>query len=71
MSASGTGTIPSLRSVVRHWPSACVWLSALLIVEAGAGLGHQLMTYAQEVLSDDVKTGVGKQMVDVGNAPRH
>ena len=38
--------------------------------EAGARLGHQLMAHAQEVLGDDVKICVRKQMVDVGNAAR-
>ena len=33
VSASGTGFKPSLRSVVRHCPSACVWLMTRLIVE--------------------------------------
>ena len=38
--------------------------------EARAGLRHQLMAHAQEVLADDVETRVGQQMVDVGDAAR-
>ena len=61
--------MPSLRSVLRHWPSAWVWLMTRLIVaERRAGHGHQLMADAQEVFADDVETGIGQQMMDVGDA---
>ena len=69
VSASGTGFRPSLRSVLRHWPSACVWLSTCFtVLRRGARRGHELVAHAQEVLADDVEIGVRQQVMDVGDA---
>ena len=63
---------PSLRSVLRHWPSACVWRQRPLDgQQRGARQRHQLVAHAQEVLADDVQAGIRQQVVDVGDAPRH
>jgi len=31
VSAATTGLMPSLRMMLRHWPSACTWLSTVLM----------------------------------------
>ena len=72
VSASGTGFRPSLRSVLRHWPSAWVWLQHPLDGrERRARQRHQLVAYAQEMLADDVQAGFGQQVMDVGDAAGH
>ena len=38
VSASGTGVRPSFLSVLRHWPSACVWESTRFTVASVAPL---------------------------------
>src|SRR5690606_6451317 len=37
------------------------------IFQPGAWLRHQLMTYPQEMLTDDVEPGVWQEMMDIGN----
>ena len=72
VSASGTGAKPSLRSVLRHCPSACVWRQRLLDREQrGVRQRHQLMAHAQEMLADDVQSRVRQQVMDVRHPPGH
>ena len=71
VSASGTGRRPSLRSVARHWPSACVWLSTFFTVASVALGRHQLVAHAQEMLADDVEVGARQQVMDIGDAARN
>ena len=69
VSASVTALRPSLRSVLRHWPSAWTWLWACLTVAERRALDrHQLVADRQEVLADDVQAGGRHQVVDVGDA---
>ena len=72
VSASGTGTRPSLRKVLRHWPSAWVCESAFFTVASEAlRQRHELVAHAQEMLADDMQPGPRQQVVDVGHASCH
>ena len=69
MSAATIGLMPSLRMILRHWPSAWTWLSTVLMSLSVAPFGaEQLVAHRHEMLGDDVQPGVRHQMMDVGDA---
>ena len=71
VSACTIGLMPSLRMMRRHWPSACTWLSTLLMSSSLVALHrHQLMADRQKPFADDEEAGGRQQMMDVGDAAR-
>ena len=69
VSAATIGLMPSLRMILRHWPSAWTWLSTVLMSVERRALGRQqLVAHRQEMLGDDVQAGIRHQVVDVGDA---
>ena len=69
VSPATTRLQPSLRMILRHWPSAWMWLWTLLMSFSVAPLTrHQLEMDRQEMLADDVQAASRQQVVDVGDA---